>query len=37
MKEKYINNYNENNNNNYNNENDENEFQINNKIAEEFG
>ena len=27
----------ENNNNNYNNENDENEFQINNKIAEEFG
>ena len=37
MREKYINNYNENNNNNYNNENDENEFQINNKIAEEFG
>ena len=36
MREKYINNYNENNNNN-NNENDENEFQINNKIAEEFG
>ena len=38
MREKYINNYNENNNNNNNNnENDENEFQINNKIAEEFG
>ena len=36
MREKYINNYNENNNNN-NNENDENEFQINNKIAGEFG